>query len=1097
MTKIDKGEGGKKGGKKTLKGLFPVVGIGASAGGLEAATLLLKALPADLGMGFVLVQHLDPNHESILAKLLSKATTMKVEEAKDETRVLPNQVYVIPHDKDMTIEAGVLKLTTRDKDDKLHLPIDYFLRSLAKSHGDKAIGIILSGTASDGTLGLKAIKGKGGITFAQDESAKYQGMPKAAVDSGSVDFVLSPSGMAKELKRINGHPYIKQSKSLDKQEEVSGDEDGLTKIFSMLRKSNGIDFRHYKEATINRRIRRRMVLHKLETLEEYVKYLEDNKDEIEALQDDLLINVSSFFREPKTFEYLSDKIFPRIAKDKSSKEPIRIWVPGCATGEEVYSIAILLSEYLADNSLEMPVQIFGTDISKTAIEKARSGTYTQNDVSIIPTKRLERYFEKVDGVYHIGKPIRELCVFALHNVFGDPPFSKLDLVSCCNLMIYLDVSLQEKIFRAFHYALKSGGFLMLGKSEAVGSSSGLFSQVDKKHKIYIRKDSATREIGNFGAMITKPEKEDSVSLDVENENVMDSVDIQKDVDKILLSQYTPASVVINNDLEIIQFRGSTGAYLEPSPGKPSFNLIKMARGGLGFEIRSAISKVRKSGSSFRKENIPAKRSEDAKYVSIEVLPVKTSLEPHYLVLFEDAGDSQQTEDLPSNDKKNRTTGASERRVEDLEQELAQAREDMRSVTEEQEATNEELQTANEEILSSNEELQSINEELETSKEELESTNEELITVNEELQNRNEELVEARDYAEAIIRTVQVPLLILDRDLRVKTANRSFFKMFQVSEKSTKGSFIYDLGNGQWDIPALHKLLNEILPENNSFDNYEIEHTFPVIGHKIMLLNARKFHKDGENILLAIEDISDRKEIEKQKDLFIGIASHELKTPITTMKAYAQMLEKRFADREDSKDYYLIDNINKQTDRLTNLINDLLNTSRIKAGKLELEKEKFDLDKVVAKEVDDFQFSTETHQIIVEGEVKEKVYGDKSRIEEVLTNLLSNAIKYSPESDRVIVGLENDGENAIVSVQDFGYGIDIGDQPKVFERFYRTIDKQEMNVSGFGLGLYIAAEIVKAHGGRIWLESAKGTGSTFYFRLPLSSMSREQEVRGKR
>ncbi|MBA3723572.1 MAG: PAS domain-containing sensor histidine kinase [Candidatus Levybacteria bacterium] len=407
----------------------------------------------------------------------------------------------------------------------------------------------------------------------------------------------------------------------------------------------------------------------------------------------------------------------------------------------------------------------------------------------------------------------------------------------------------------------------------------------------------------------------------------------------------------------------------------------------------------------------------------------------------------------------------------------------------QEATNEELQSANEEILSSNEELQSINEELETSKEELESTNEELLTVNEELQNRNAELTEARDYAQAIIRTVRSPLLILDKDLRVKTANRAFFQTFQVDEKNTEGNFIYDLGKGQWDIPALRKLLNEILPKNNVFDNYEVEHVFPSIGHKIMLLNARKFYKDGENILLAIEDITERKSYENQKDEFIGIASHELKTPITTMKAFAQILQKRLGQSGDKKDVYLLNNINSQADRLTNIINDLLDVNKIEAGKLELHKKKFDLDALVKKVVVDFQYTVDTHSIIKAGKINELVYGDESGIEQVLANLITNAIKYSPKADKVVLNILTDKRNAIVRVQDFGFGIAKNDQERIFERFYRTSDKEKNNVSGFGLGLYISSEIIKRHHGKLWVESMTGEGSTFIFLLPLKSQDK--------
>ncbi len=1075
---------------------FPIVGIGASAGGLEAATTLLKTLPTNLGMAFVLVQHLDPTHESILVDLLSKATALPVEEVKNGTPVRPNHVYVIPHDKDMTIMHGLLKLTARSKgNNNIHMPIDRFLTSLAQSHKEKAIGVILSGTASDGTLGLKKIKREGGVTFAQDQSAKYQGMPNAAIASGSVDYVLSPGEIVKELMRMNDHTYIQKPQVLQAQQELPEDEDEIKKIFFMLYRNKGVDFSHYKEATVKRRISRQMHLHKIKSIKDYVEYLKLNCSEIESLYNDLLINVTSFFREPSAFQFLNNSVFPRIVKNRSLKEPIRVWVPGCATGEEVYSIAISLSEFLSENQQNIPIQLFGTDISKNAIEKARTGIYSQNDVVDVSPKRLSRYFEKTGGNYQISKSIRELCIFAPHNVFGDPPFSKLDLISCCNLLIYLDVSLQDKILRAFHYALKPGGFLMLGKSEAVSSSPELFSQIDKKYKMYSRKDTGARGVLGFDTFVQNPQKQGINDTTIINEIGIGSVDIQKQADMILLSHYTPASVVINNDLEITQFRGSTGEYLEPSQGKPSFNLIKMARGSLGFELRNAVSKVKKSNRPFKKENILVTQNDSTRHFTIEVLPLKTATTdaPHYLVLFEDTNGSPQGELLPSEQKVSLSKrGAKDRRIAELEREINQNHEDMRSIIEEQEATNEELQTASEEILSSNEELQSINEELETSKEELESTNEELTTVNEELQNRNEQLIEARDYAEAIIRTVQVPLLILDRDLRVKTTNRSFQQIFHVTEEESMGNFIYDLGNGQWNIPALLKLLNEILPQNNVFDNYEIEHTFPSIGHKIMLLNARKFYKDGDNILLAIEDITDRKDIDKQKDLFIGIASHELKTPITTMKGYAQILEKRLSQQEDSKDIYLIQNINKQTDRLTNLINDLLNTSKIQAGKLVMVKKKFDLNAVVSKTITDFQFLTETHQIIKEGELQQEVYGDQSRIEQVLTNLITNAIKYSPNAYKVVVRVGSDEKNATLSVQDFGFGIAKSDQAKVFERFYRTSDKEEMNVSGFGLGLYIAAEIIKGHSGKIWIESTTDKGSTFYFTLPMAKVGRKNE-----
>lgn len=674
---------------KEMKKTFSIVGIGASAGGLEAMTQLLNALPANTGMGFVLIQHLDPTHESILVTLLAKATTMPVAEAKDNTHVKPNHVYVIPHDNDITITQGVLNLTNRATSDKPHMPINQFFRSLAESHHENAIGVILSGTGSDGAIGIKAIKHAGGITFAQDKTAKYAGMPKAAKESGYVDLVLPPGEIAQEITSMSSRPYLQRPKTPEDHVELPHDQDELTKIFFVLNKSSGIDFRHYKRAMINRRINRRMSLHKCTTQKEYIRYLKEHSDEVDALTGDLLINVTSFFRDPQTFTFLHNTIFPDMVKNRPQKEMLRIWVPGCATGEEVYSIAIALSEFLEERSLDLSFQIFGTDTSMLVIEKARLAIYTQKAVKNIPQKRLERYFERIDKNYQVKKFIRRVCVFAPHNVFQDPPFSRLDMISCCNLLIYLDAVLQNRILHTFHYALNSGGVLMLGKSETVGNSYEFFSQVEKKYKVYKRREIAPKKAVDLAKFIPQVGKHDANDTSQMNDAVTDLFDIQKQADRILMRHYTPASIIINNDLEIIQFHGSTGTYLEPSPGKASFNLMKMAREGLAFELRSAISQVKKNGTSFKKEGIHIKQHGMLQRISIEIVPLKsTDKEPYYLVIFIEDKELPLAE-LSSTHQENH--GVKNRRIEELEQRLAQTHEDMRSITEEQETTNEELQ----------------------------------------------------------------------------------------------------------------------------------------------------------------------------------------------------------------------------------------------------------------------------------------------------------------------------------------------------------------------------------------------------------------------
>ncbi len=462
---------------------FPIVGIGASAGGFEAFRELLKTLPADTGMAYVLVQHLDPKHESILTRLLSGITAMQVTEVREGVAVEPNCLYVIPPNATMRIRQGALHLTARGKSSVLHLPIDDFLRSLAEDQGNLAIGVILSGAASDGTIGLKAIKAEGGITFAQDsQSAKYDCMPRSAVAAGCVDFVLPPAAIARELARIGQHPYL----GIAPRTKAADGDDDLRKIFVVLERVTGVDFSYYKHNTIQRRIARRMLVHKLESQAQYLKLLRENPDEPAALCEDILIHVTNFFREPESFQALAEYVLPRILEHKPPEEPLRIWVPGCSTGEEAYSIGIVLAEFLEGRASGRPIQLFGTDISEPAIEKARVGVYPETALGEMSTERLRRFFFKVEGGYQIVKSMREMCVFARQDLTRDPPFSRLDLISCRNVLIYMGPVLQGKVIGTFHYALKSTGYLMLGKSESVTGFADLFTLVDRKHRICVK-----------------------------------------------------------------------------------------------------------------------------------------------------------------------------------------------------------------------------------------------------------------------------------------------------------------------------------------------------------------------------------------------------------------------------------------------------------------------------------------------------------------------------------------------------------------------------------------------------------------------------------
>src|SRR5713101_1397966 len=685
------------------RALFPIVGVGASAGGLEAFTQLLQALGAGTEMAYVLVQHLDPSHESVLTGLLAKATEMPVRQVTDAMPVEPNRVYVIPPNVDMVISQGILRLTPRTETRGHHMPIDRFLRSLAEDQRSNAIGVILSGTASDGTLGLGAIKAEGGITFAQDEeSAKFDGMPQSAVAAGCVDFVFSPDAIGRELARIRAHPYLAPSSPAGTAELVHDGDPQLKKILQLLRTATRVDFSDYKPATVKRRILRRMALHKVEKLKGYVQFLRHHPAEVEALYEDILIKVTSFFRDPDAFEALKTEVFPGILKHRTPEEPIRVWVPGCSTGEETYSQAIALLEFLGNRRADIPIQLFGTDLGQGSIEKARAGTYPQSIVADVSPERLRRFFVKVEGGYRINKTIRDICVFARQNLLQDPPFSRIDVISCRNVLIYLGPVLQKRIMPIFHYALKPRGFLMLGGAEGIlGTASNLFELMDRKHKIYCRKSIASglhldfaasrysSEAGNISGK-EAPQREGSVHL----------LDLHKEADRILLTKYAPVAVVINDDMEVLESRGHVGLYLELAPGRASFNVLKMAREGLLFDLQAAINEAKKEKESVpvRKENIQIERNGELKDVNLEITAFKVTSNGgrHFLIMFEDARPAGGTnaaetgagETKPSKGGKEKRSDQSSH----LKKELAATKRYLHSIVEDKEASNEELHT---------------------------------------------------------------------------------------------------------------------------------------------------------------------------------------------------------------------------------------------------------------------------------------------------------------------------------------------------------------------------------------------------------------------
>ncbi len=785
--------------------------LGASAGGLNPTTRLLAGIPPDTGMAFVVIEHLDPAHKSQLPEILGRATSMPVHEAAGGVLLEADHVYVITPNVFLGIDGGRLRLHPRPVI-LPHLPIDFFCLQLAADRGARSIGVILSGTGSDGTLGLKAIKGEGGITFAQDDTAEHGGMPRSAVGAGVVDFVLSPEAIAAELVRLASHPYLREEPAGERP-VPEPNADPFAPLFRLLLAATRVDYANYKRSTVERRIARRMVVNRKDRVEDYVTFAREHPAEIQALHQDLSINVTRFFRDPGVFEALQKTVFPRLAAEHSAEKPIRIWVPGCATGEEPYSIAIGLIELLESVPSAIPIRIFATDVSETALARARAGTFLENIVADVSAGRLDRFFVRSSGGYTIKKTIREMCVFARHDMTRDPPFSNIDLVSCRNVLIYLGPLLQRRVFGLFHYALAPGGTLVLGSSEAPGDLSDHFEVVDGPNRIYRAKDGAKRFAfdfssgGEYFSDLTPP-------APVGSEPAVGK-DLLREADRVVAAKYAPPGVVVDEAMTILQFRGQTAPFLAPAPGAASLNVLKMAREGLLADLKGALEESRETGGPARRDGVLVVTEGHELTTSVQVVPMDVAGRRNYAVLFERAGDEVEAPVT----RPAATPGAGEtpserdRVVEQLRRELAATREHLQTSVQALEQSNEELATTNEEAVSNNEELQSTNEELQTAKEELQASNEELNTVNEELRLRNLEATRLGEDLTTLLRSISIPIVNVGPDLRIRRFTPSAGEILNLIE-SDVGRPISDIASKLAGVPLaalMAKVLETLAP----------------------------------------------------------------------------------------------------------------------------------------------------------------------------------------------------------------------------------------------------------------------------------------------
>lgn len=1053
-------------------------------------------------MAFVIVQHLAPDHESILPNLLARKTTLPVSEVRDGDVVDPNHVYVLPPNANLSISKGVLKLEPLVQTGRQRQCIDHFFESLAKDRKERSIGVVLSGTAFDGTFGVEAIKAEGGITFAQDpQSARYSGMPKSAVSSGHVDYVLPPEGVARELSRLSRHPYLSPAPPAKEPVALPAEpqeKDPVRSIFKLLWSATGVDFTNYKSPTIRRRIARRMALDKIESLEALAGHLKRNPGAVQVLFQDLLIPTTCFFRDPEVFQALKDSVIPAILKEPSRDEPIRVWVPGCSTGEEPYSIAIGLAEALEERLDHPRVQIFATDLSEKAIQQARQGLYPFHIEADVSPERLRRFFYKTEKGYQISKPLRDWCVFARHDITRDSPFSNLDLISCRNVLIYLEPSMQKKVLHVFHYALKPAGALILGTSESVGEAAPLYAPLDKKLKIFTTQEASHPLAFRVAGPGPKPSEEffskhRPASLPLDSEP-----DMSREANRVFRS-HAPPAVVIDEDLTILEFSGDTGPYLLAASGKASFSLLKMLREGLISDLRRAIDQAQASRVPVKTERLQVESDDLYRPVQIEAVPLFAGSDRprHFVIFFHSLGspiEPDRTMDVSGAE----VTMSRDEQVERLKRELSAVKGHLQSTIERYERANEDLQTASQEILSSNEELQSTNEELETAQEELQAANEELMTLNDELSSRNAEMGQTNSDLVNLLDSVNIAIVMVDQGLRIRRFTPMAGKILNLIPG--------DVGRSIGSVKS-NLRIDEILRLTT-----QVIDTVGILEQEVQDLAGRWYslrirpYRTAENKLdgavVALIDIDTLKRLESDlahaiyaRDQFMSIASHELKGPLTTLKLHLQntlrLVRKGDADALSVERFVpILEKIDRQGERLTKMIGNLLDVSRITAGKLQLEPEEFELADLVRSVADSFKDDLEhrSQELSIRAVNPARGQWDRSRVEQVVRNLLGNAIKYG-EGKPIEVRIESDASLTRLSVKDRGIGISPEQQKRIFAPYERAVTSRRFE--GLGLGLFISRQIVAAHGGTITLDSAPGKGSTFTVELPTRVPSRAE------
>ncbi len=1302
-----------------------IVGIGASAGGVQALAKFFENVKPGNSIAYVVILHLSPSYDSKLAEILQQVTSLQVTKVTSKLIVKADHIYVVSPDQHLVMDDGFIAVSNNVQVEDRRAPVDVFFRTLADSHGPRAVCVVLSGSGANGSMGLKRIKELGGAAFVQNpRQAEFNEMPRNSIATELVDEVLAVEEIPAriiEYKARLGQIQI----PVEAEKRPEDQQHALREVFTQLRIRTGHDFTNYKRPTLLRRIERRINVRNLPDLNAYALYIQQNPEETTALLKDLLISVTNFFRDKKAFETIEAEVLPNIIRNKTGEQQVRIWVAGCATGEEAYSLAMLCAEQTM-NVIDAPkVQIFATDIDEAAIAHAREGIYSVNDAADVSNERLRRFFNREGDVYRIRREIREMILFANHNFIKDPPFSHLDLISCRNVLIYLNATAQERVMETFHFALAPAGFLFLGSSESADSASDLYATFNREHHIFQKRQVAaarTYPVPDSVPSFKFEKTKESAALLEPPAGKTDRVTFG-DLHQRLLEQYAPPSVIVNEEYDIVHLSERAGRYLQMAGGEPSQNLLKLIRQELRLELRAALYQAVQRHTAVDVRGLKVTVDDRSETVAIHVRPVLQTTDVAYgyiLVLFERVADEEQVNDV--------VVSSDEPVARQLEEELIRLKGQLRASNEQHEFHAEELKASNEELQAMNEELRSAAEELETSKEELQSINEELRTVNQELKVKVEETTLASNNLHNLINSVDIGTIFLDRSFRVAfftptardlfnlipadfgrplsdiTGKLQYERLLQDAEtvleklqpierevitsdsrafimrvlpyrteedringvvitfidvsgrKKTEESLraseermrllienakdyaIFTLDKDRrvnyWNTGAeammgysdseiigqlgdtifvpedrekgdpvheVQKALAQGVAENERwhlrkdgsrfygsgtvrplYDSQKVLHGFvkimrdltatkraeesryflasivestqdaivtvnfdsvitswnkgaealygytaaDVIGrpHSVLMLpedikalfhnteqirdsqrvelyDTIRIHKNGQLMNLEVmlspikdssgkiigvstiaRDVTERKKLERQKDEFIGIASHELKTPVTSIKAYTELLQEKFEKTNDKEHSSLMQKLNSQVNRLNFLIRDLLDTTRIAEGRLQLHLEKFVLNDLVSERVEEFKYLSSKHKLNFSPGPATTINADRELIGQVITNLITNAIKYS-DGGNINITTETEDQRVMMSVTDSGIGIAEDLQQKIFERFFRVNESTLGGSPGMGLGLYISAGIVQRHGGKISVKSKPGKGSVFYVQLP--------------